>query len=396
MKIYEIGTGYTPIPAQISAATEIIVEELTKAFMEQNVPVEIIDIAADDRAATRLPIREVPVPGFLFGTDLRLGILHKLKRVTYSVALAGVLTKLLKQEQEKVVLHFHNQYNLFFFLKLAPKALRKRCLIAYTNHSGIWRLPWSQISGTIRSRYFQEAECMKQADLVFLLNEETKQNVMDHVGVDEHRIVVIHNGVNTHVYHPLDAEEQAAAKEKFGLSNRRVILQVGSVYENKGQLRSVEYLLPLLKENPDLVFAYVGGIVDEAYQQQIIAFAQEQGLTDQIRYLGMIAPGEALNDLYNTATATILPSRYEGFSLVSIESCAAGVPVLVEKDGPIRFGDGCVPFDPDRVGDCVEKLLCNTDDRLREAARNNALTSYSWQKIAADYMAAFMQKEKMI
>ena len=28
MKIYEIGTGYTPIPAQVPAATESIVEEL--------------------------------------------------------------------------------------------------------------------------------------------------------------------------------------------------------------------------------------------------------------------------------------------------------------------------------------------------------------------------------
>ena len=39
MKIYEIGTGYTPIPARISAATEIVVEELTKAFLKQNIPV---------------------------------------------------------------------------------------------------------------------------------------------------------------------------------------------------------------------------------------------------------------------------------------------------------------------------------------------------------------------
>ena len=44
MKIYEIGTGYTPIPAQVSAATESIVEELTKAFLAQNIAVEIIDI----------------------------------------------------------------------------------------------------------------------------------------------------------------------------------------------------------------------------------------------------------------------------------------------------------------------------------------------------------------
>ena len=98
MKIYEIGTGYTPIPAQISAATEIIVAELTAAFLKQNLPVEIVDIGSDHRAATTLPIIEVPVSRLFSGTDLHLGLMHKGKRVAYSVVLTGVLKKLLKQE----------------------------------------------------------------------------------------------------------------------------------------------------------------------------------------------------------------------------------------------------------------------------------------------------------
>lgn len=396
MKIYEIGTGYTPIPAQISAATEIVVEELTKAFIKQNIPVEIIDIATDSRAATELPVMEVPVPRVFAGTDVHLGIMHKLKRVVYSVALAGVLKKLLKKAEEKIVLHFHNQYNMFFFLKLVPAKLRKRCLVAYTNHSGVWRLPWSEIEETIRNRYFQEAECMKRADLVFVLNVETKHNAMEHLGVAEDRIVVINNGVNTDVYCPLTAQEREAAKAKFGLQNHRVILQVGSVYENKGQLRSAEYLLPMLKENRDLVFAYVGGIVDDAYQQQVKTFAQENGLAEQIRYLGMVSPGKELNELYNTAEATILSSRYEGFSLVSVESCAAGVPVLIDKEGPIRLGAGSVCYTEGTFIQSVKLVLDESGEQLRADARMSALNQYSWNKIAADYAAEFAQKEKMV
>ena len=52
MKLYEIGTGYTPIPAQMGAATEIVVEGLTRAFQKLNVPVEIIDIKATGCANT--------------------------------------------------------------------------------------------------------------------------------------------------------------------------------------------------------------------------------------------------------------------------------------------------------------------------------------------------------
>lgn len=387
MKIFEIGTGYTPIPAQIAAATEIVVEELTKAFLKQGVQVEIIDIAASDRAPHQLPIREVKVPGCFTGTDVQLGIMHKLKRVAYSVSLAGTLKRILKQSDEKVVLHFHNQYNLFFFLKLTPKKLREKALIAYTNHSGIWRLNWCEIEDTIRKRYFQEAECMKQADLVFLLNEETKRNVMEHLGVLENRIVVVNNGVNTDVYHPLPEDERRYAKEKWNLKGRKVILQVGSVYENKGQLRSAEYLLPLLKADPKLVFAYAGGVVDEEYQQKILAFAKENGVADQIRYLGMLSPGTELNELYNAAAATMLPSRYESFGLVVIESFSSGVPVLLDREAPFRFGPGSIAFEHGDFAAVDRKVFGDAEAyrQLCDQARKNAVENYSWDKIARDY-----------
>lgn len=396
MKIYEIGTGYTPIPAAISAATEIVVEELTKALQKQGVPVEIVDIAADSREENALPIREVKVPKQFSGTDIQLGIMHKLKRVVYSVALAGELKKILKQTRETVVLHFHNQYNLFFFLKLTPEKLRRKCLIAYTNHSGIWRLDWQEIEGTIRKRYFQEAECMKQADLVFLLNEETKHNIMKHLGVAQDRIVVIGNGVNTDVYRPLTEAEKQTAKTKWNLENCDVILQVGSVNENKGQLRTAQNLLPLLKQRPDLVFAYAGGIVDEAYQQSVLQLAKEHHLEAQIRYLGMLSPGEELNELYSTALATVCASRFEGFSLALVESLACGVPVLTEESAPFYLGEGCAVYPAEALSETVRKLTHNNGSytALCAAARSNALHNYSWNKIVEDYRTAFEDRMK--
>lgn len=392
MKIYEIGTGYTPIPAQISAATEIVVEELTKAFIKQNIPVEIVDIAADNRTAHNLPIREVKVPGLFSGTDVQLGIMHKMKRVVYSIALAGELKKILKQSKEKVVFHFHNQYNLFFFLKLISKQLRKKCIIAYTNHSGIWRLPWLEIEHIIHKRYFQEAECMRQADIVFLLNEQTKTNVIQQLGVQEDRLVVIGNGVNTDIYHPFSMAKRIEAKEKWGLQNCRVILQIGSVYENKGQLRMAQYLQPLLKENSDLVFAYAGGIVDEEYHQSLLSFAKTHNLTNQIRYLGMLSPGQQVNALYNAAQVAICASKYEGFSLTILESLASGTPILVAENSPFHLGSGCISYRPDTICELINNGV--DYETLSQEARKNAVENYSWVKIAADYMTTFQNKVK--
>ena len=173
MKIYEIGTGYPSIPAQMGAATEIIVEELTRSFIKLNKDVQIIDIADENRAETDLPIIEVKVPSVFTKADLSLGILHKLKRVVYSVALALKLIRILRQADDEIVLHFHNQYNMFFFLLLVPEKYRKKAKVAYTNHNGYWSLPWEEAEPVLKKRYFQEIECMKKADIVFVLNEQT-------------------------------------------------------------------------------------------------------------------------------------------------------------------------------------------------------------------------------
>lgn len=391
MKIYEIGTGYTPIPAQIGAATEIVVEALTRAFLRQGQAVHIVDIGASSRAETDLPILPVPLPEVFSGTDTSLGFLHKCKRVAYSLSLARTLKQLLHREDAPALLHFHNQYNLFFFLLLTPGALRRQCRIAYTNHSGIWRLDWQEIKGTIRKRYVQEAVCMRQADYVFLLNDASRYNITEHLGVDANRITLIRNGIDPAVYRPLPEAEKRLSKEKWGFSDCRVILQIGSVCENKGQLRSLQYLTPLLKADPDLLFAYAGGITDEAYQQTVLHYAAEQGLSPQVRYMGMRAPGRELNELYNTALATILPSGYEGFSLALVESLAAGVPVLLDRQSHFSLGAGCVEYDVNGFAQVVKHAILDPEKReqLSAAARSNALRHYSWDTIAGDYRLAW-------
>lgn len=218
---------------------------------------------------------------------------------------------------------------------------------------------------------------MMCADLVFVLNEETKQNLVEHLGISKDRIVLINNGVNTEVYHPLSEVEKQTAKEKWGLQGKQIVLQVGSVYENKGQLRSLAKLESAMKRNSDLIYAYVGGVVDEGYQNQIAMKADELGLKDQVRYLGMVSPGAELNQLYNIAEATIFASKYEGFSLVLIESLAAGVPILIDENSPFDLGDGCVKNEADLV------------HVSREMVRDNAVNNYSWGKIAGVYFDAF-------
>ena len=388
MKIYEIATGYTSIPATISAATEIVIEQLATAMISNGKDVEIIDIRDKNRKDTNLKIDEVAVPSFLTSTDTSLGIIHKLKRVIYSISLAGKLKKILKKTNDKVVFHFHNQYNMFFFLKLTGKKEREKCIMAYTNHSGIWSLEWEEEEPTLKKRYFQEWECQQNADILYILNDDTKANVINHLGVDENKIVRINNGVNTDVYRPLSLKEKEAIKADYGVTGKKIILQVGSVYDNKGQDRAIKYLTQLMKEDPDLMYLYAGGIVDEEYHNRIKKYVADNGLDAQVKYLGMLSPGEELNRVYNMADATISLSKYEAFSLVVVESYSAGVPMLIDESNKSVFSIGAVLYNKDNFESKVKDTIFGDKEnyqQLSDSVRSIATNNYSWAAIAKNY-----------
>lgn len=388
MKIYEIGTGYTSIPAKISAATEIIIEQLTYAMIENGEDVTVIDIEDKNRKSNSLPITEIKVPLFSDKTDTSLGIVHKIKRVLYSIAVAKKLKNILKNSKEKIFLHFHNQYNMFFFLKLTSAKEREKCICAYTNHSGIWTLDWNESKDIINKRYFQEAECMKKADYLFVLNNKTKENAINHLGVNKDKIFLISHGVNTDIYKPLSVEEIEKTKSEINLSNKKIILQIGSVNENKGQKRALQMLLPLMKERQELVYAYAGGIVDENYQNEILKFTKVNKIENQVKYLGMIAPGEELNRIYNIAEATIVPSKYESFCLVVIESFSAGVPALLDENSSFSFSESALLYTTDNFEQVIkDNILDNKEqqNKLKKEVRENALNNYNWNTIAKQY-----------
>ena len=389
MKIYEIGTGYTPIPAQMGAATEIVVEELTRSFLNLEQDVQILDIKAKERPQTDLPIEEVKVPGMFTKNDVSLGIVHKLKRVVYSISLARKLKKILKAAKEPVVLHFHNQYNLFFFLKLTSKKLRKKAIIAYTVHSYIWGTQWDEIKDTVKKKYFQEVFCVQNADLVLVLNDITIDHFVNRLGVKPESIQKIINGVNTRKYSPLSAEEIAQVKKDLGMENKQVIFQVGSVCDRKNQLGSAEMLCNYLRENPNVVYMYAGGIIDGEYKAKIDALAKEKGIENQVVYAGELAPGTQLNQYYNMASCSIFTSKLESFGLVIIEAISSGTPVVMSNNLMFDLQSGYALYDTDE--EFIEKVdaVLKADQKTANSAE--VVEKYNWDTVAKQH-ARFFQR----
>ena len=386
MKIYEIGTGYTPIPARMGAATEIVVEELTRSLLKKGVDVEIIDIKAKQRGQIELPITEVGVPSLFTKADVSLGIMHKLKRVFYSVALAGKLKKILKRADGRVVLHFHNQYNAYFFFKLTSEKLRQKATVVYTNHNGYWSLPLDETKEVIKKRYFQEVEAMRQSDVVFALNEQMRNNIVLFLKASDNKVLLSKNGVNTTVYSSLPNEKAEQIKSEFNLQGKKVILQVGSVYENKGQERLVRLLSPMLKKRKDLIYAFVGGIVSQEYFEKIKDTSRELGVSEQVIYLGAVSPGKRMNEVYNIADVMAFDSKYEGFALVCLEAISAGTPVVMSNNLMFELSKGYYTYNsPDELVNIIDEIL--EKGKTEFADRSEVVEKYSWDAVAEDYLS---------
>lgn len=397
MRIFEIGTGYTSIPADKGAATEIVVENLSRSLIKLGHDVTVVDIEDPNRLPTDLPILEVPMPKGFGATDEALGIKHKLKRVVYSIKLAGVLKRVLYQlpAGDKALLHFHNQYNAFFFYRLVPSSLRSKVAVAYTVHSYIWHDDWDVIEGTIKRRYFQEVDAMKRADQSFVLNADAIRLITGHVGVDASNLTLIANGVDTDAYCPCEPSEIAELAASLGLADMDCIIQVGSVCERKNQIGALKMVAPLMKERKNLAYIYAGGVIDQEYKDSLDAFASDNGIGERVVYLGELKPGKELNRYYNLAKCSLFATKAEAFSLVVIEAMSSGQPVFVDSslkldlDGVERYNDG------DELRSKISRILDDEPERERmaAAARATVLEKYSWDKVAFDYARAF---EKLI
>jgi glycosyltransferase involved in cell wall biosynthesis len=99
-------------------------------------------------------------------------------------------------------------------------------------------------------------------------------------------------------------------------------------------------------------------------------------------------PHAKMPALLSAADAVLSPSTYESFGLVPLEAMAAGVPVIVPRDG--HWGDavagegGGVAYIPDRSGGLAEAMAAMTGDaaaRDRMAGEGKRIAArFTWER----------------
>jgi UDP-glucose:(heptosyl)LPS alpha-1,3-glucosyltransferase len=201
-----------------------------------------------------------------------------------------------------------------------------------------------------------------------------KGEIRRHFGVDDAKLHVIYNGVDTESFHPrVKAEFREAMRARLRIAQAApVLLFVGSGFERKGVARLVAALASMPTRDAHLVV--VGKDKAERHCQ---ALARRLGVEGRVHFAG---GQQDVRPWYGLADAFALPTLYDPFPNAALEALACGLPILTSTESGaaelVEEGvDGYVRDALDARGlarACADVLALGRDPGAQAAARRAA------------------------
>lgn len=238
------------------------------------------------------------------------------------------------------------------------------------------------------ARYYGHIDqAVRWTDHIISVSESTKRDTIQHLGVPEDKITVVHEAANP-IFRALDqnkAREQV--RNRHGVDGR-YILFVSTIEPRKNVptlIRAVWQLQECYKEDVRLVLAGgKGWLFEDAF-----AVVEELNMGDQVHFLGRVSSEDLLN-LYNAAELLAHPAFYEGFGLPPLEAMACGLPVVVSNVAslPEVVGDAGLLIDPHNVDELTFAMwrVLNDSELCKEmqAKGLSQAQCFSWERAARE------------
>jgi glycogen synthase len=196
---------------------------------------------------------------------------------------------------------------------------------------------------------------------------------------------VIPNGVDLSDFdRPADADE---IRHQMVRGDERMLFFAGRLEYEKG-VQTILDALPLLESKGHKARLFVAGVGTHAEALQ--ARVQELGLGDRVTFLGFI-PESELRRYYAAADVALVPSLYEPFGMVALETMAADTPCIVADTGGLKelvvhdaTGLRFTPGDATDLAATIDRLFTDAKlhHRLTVDARRMLDEQFNWRAIA--------------
>ncbi len=288
-------------------------------ILEQREDVEkilLITSASPDFFGPKVQVRTVRLIGSTFIT----------KEPHFAWQCTSIITKTLKREHYDIIdfrqpalvsslrkYHIAKVYNVhvthFQFSRQAPR--------------GLHYLPVKIMHGIFK--WFDYLQ-FKWADKICFVSRRTKREFSELYPKLADKALYIANFRDMNLFFPMTEAQRKAKREALNLTGRHfALLYCGRLDRMKNITALIESFRTVKQTFPNITLLVAG---NGAMARQIPG---EPGVVP----LGQLEPHQ-LNEVYNAADCTILPSLYENFPGVVLESIAAGTPVISTDVGDVR------------------------------------------------------------
>ncbi|MCY9696130.1 glycosyltransferase family 4 protein [Paenibacillus alginolyticus] len=177
------------------------------------------------------------------------------------------------------------------------------------------------------------------------------------------------------------------------------LLYVGRLTAVKG-IKELLHAISLLKKINQHVKLDIVGKGSRAYTIKLKKIAHKLNINKNVKWIGKLKP-MAVQRLYSSYGAVIVPSRHESFGLVALEAMANGAPLVSTRKG------GLHSFVNKNNASVIRTVTAsNIASSVREIWRNPELTisrvrvakdtanRYGWAKISNQYFSLFSRYVK--
>jgi glycosyltransferase involved in cell wall biosynthesis len=334
------------------------------------------------------------------------------RNASFLLNLKEAISKLLSEEDIDIV---HSQSMVSSLAaRLSVRNRRPKRII--TNHGYHTLYPRSKVElplalrplkvGESKIDFFLEDLSLMESDMVTVVSEFLKMEILDSLPELVNRIRVVPAQVDVRQYRPgIDASR---IREKLGLGECRVVLYAGRLTEIKG----VRYLLTaapiILREYRDVMFVIAGPVSfservaadKEGYVSELSRIVDSKSIRRNVVFAGYLT-NEELVELYSTSEIVVVPSIWGEPCCVSIlEGMASAHPVVATKVGGnpelLSYGlSGLLvePKNPIALANAIVSLLSDTElgRKLGRNGRERVVSEFSWEAIARRMEAVYQE-----
>ena len=263
-----------------------------------------------------------------------------------------------------------------FFAAVARTLLRPSISMVYTEHS-----TWNRRRGTRWGRWL-DSFMYSQYEQIIAISKGVEEQLLSWQPHLKGRTRVIYNGI------PLTFHQVIRRPR----SSRTVVLSVGNLRPAKNYDTAVK-AIALLK---DLVFEYwIAGTGPS--EPELLRLSKDLGIEHRVRFLGYV-PFQEIPALLQNAHIFLVPSRWEGFGLATVEAMNASLPVVASNVPGLReivdSNPPCAilvdPNSPESIADGLRQLLMS--HALREELGTRAFErsqEFSVDRMLENYLGLY-------